>query len=206
MINADLVSAFLTIFSAVFVAELTDKDALLLLAMATRTRPRTVFAAGSLAFVITTAIIVPAGSLLIIYVPIFWIKMAGGGIMLAYAVWELKRVTGAGEVAKTEERFLKRAGGLGRRGFLSAVGALATLDLAGDATELLIIVFVAQFRDPLLVFVSAALALIAATALETILGNRLGRVLSVKRIRYLSIAIFVSLGALIIISGLFFSS
>ncbi len=194
--------AFLTVFAAVFVAELADKDALLLLALATKTKPKTIFAAGSITFVITTAIIVLAGSVLIIYVPILWIKVAGGVIMLAYAVWELRGVIGIGEVEKTEDRLLKRTSGLGGRAFLSVIVALAALDLAGDATELVIIVFVAQLRDPLLVFVSASIALVAATALETIVGNRLRTVLSPQRIRYVSIGIFLLLGVSIIVTTL----
>jgi putative Ca2+/H+ antiporter (TMEM165/GDT1 family) len=203
---ADLLGAFLTILAAVFLAELTDKDALLLVALATRTKPRTLFAAGSIAFVMTTVVIVLAGSVLIIYVPIFWIKVAGGAIMLAYALWELRGVIGIGEVEKTEGRLLKRTNGLGGRAFLSVIGALAALDLAGDATELLIIVFVAHFRDPLLVFVSASTALIAATALETIVGNKMGAILSPQRIRYVSIGIFLILGISIILTSLFLSS
>ncbi len=200
--SADLFGAILTIFAAVFVAELTDKDALLLLALATKTKPKTIFAAGSITFVMTTAIIVLAGSALVIYVPILWIKVAGGVIMLAYAVWELRGVIGIGEVEKTEERLLRHADGLGGRAILSVIVALAALDLAGDATELLIIVFVAQFRNPLLVFVSASMALIVATGLETIVGNRLRTILSPRRIRYASIGIFFLLGASIIVTTL----
>ncbi len=201
-ISGDLFGAFLTAFAAVFVAELTDKDALLLLALATKTKPKTIFAAGSITFVMTTAIIVLAGSALVIYVPILWIKVAGGVIMLAYAVWELRGVIGIGEVEKTEERLLRHADGLGGRAILSVIVALAALDLAGDATELLIIVFVAQFRNPLLVFVSASIALIVATGLETIVGNRLRTILSPRRIRYASIGIFFLLGASIIVTTL----
>src|ERR1700736_3150317 len=89
--DADLV-AFLTIFATLFVAELTDKDALLILALATKTKPRTVFAAGSITFIITTAIIVAVGSILIRFIPILWIKVVGGIIMLAYAAWEIREL------------------------------------------------------------------------------------------------------------------
>jgi putative Ca2+/H+ antiporter (TMEM165/GDT1 family) len=201
-----LLGTFLTIFAAVFVAELTDKDALLLVALATKTKPRTIFAAGSIAFVMTSVVIVLAGSVLIIYVPIFWIKVAGGAIMLAYALWELRGVIGKVGVEKTEERLLRRTSGLGGRAFLSVIGALAALDLAGDATELLIIFFVAHFKDPLLVFISASTSLVADTALETIVGNRLGAILSPRRIRYVSTGIFLVLGVSIILTSLFFSS
>jgi putative Ca2+/H+ antiporter (TMEM165/GDT1 family) len=63
----------------------------------------------------------------------------------------------------------------------SLCSSLIVLDLAGDATELVTSVFVAQFRDVLLVFAGAVAALVAASAVETILGNGLGRVLSARR-------------------------
>ncbi|MCL5068759.1 MAG: TMEM165/GDT1 family protein, partial [Thaumarchaeota archaeon] len=57
----DLLPSFATIFATIFVAELADKDALLLLTLATRIRSWTAFAAGSVAFTITSAIIVSVG-------------------------------------------------------------------------------------------------------------------------------------------------
>src|ERR1700680_4789037 len=85
------IGALLTTMGTMFVAELTDKDALFLLALATKTKASVVFAAGSVAFTITTAIIVLLGSLLITVVPVIAIKLVGGSIMLAYAVVEYYR-------------------------------------------------------------------------------------------------------------------
>ena len=42
----------------------------------------------------------------------------------------------------------------------------------------------------------------AAVAVETALGNRLGRVLSPKRIKFLSIAVFTVIGATVVITSL----
>jgi putative Ca2+/H+ antiporter (TMEM165/GDT1 family) len=86
----------------------------------------------------------------------------------------------------------------GARGFFAMVGSLALLDLAGDATEVLIVVFLARYTDPLLVFSGACLGLIAAVAVETALGNVLGRILTQRRLLYLSAVVFLALGAYII--------
>ena len=80
---------------------------------------------------------------------------------------------------------------------------LMVLDLAGDATEVLTIVYVARFQNVLLVFVGCVIALVAASAVETLIGNRLGKVLSVSRIRYFSLAIFLVIGSIIIITTIF---
>ena len=217
---ASLVVVFLTVSSTIFIAELTDKDALLLLALATKTNPWTVFAAGSTAFTITTAIIVPLGYALVQIVPVFWIKIAGGAIMIVYGFWQyLRRGNGGKELEKEEKRLLSR--GLGAspkndpsikepkkvRGkwsvFLGAVLILALLDLAGDATEVLTIVFVAQIRNAILVFFACVSALVAATAVETAIGHRLGKMLSVERIKLLSLVVFVIIGSFVILSSFY---
>jgi len=201
VLRGDL-AALSTIMGTIFVAELTDKDAFLLIGLATKLRPLAVFAAGSLAFVITTALIVLLGSLLLSLVPILWIKVAGGLVMLAYGLWGLRGLIGAGAIAEEEGRLGRESGRSGLRHFLGMIAALVALDLAGDATEVLTIFFVAHFQDALLVFVGAVTALVAATALETMLGNRLSRVLSARRLRYVSVVIFLSLGAVVLLTAI----
>jgi putative Ca2+/H+ antiporter (TMEM165/GDT1 family) len=198
-----LLGAFITIMGTVFVAELTDKDALFLLALATKTRASLVFVAGSVAFTITTAIIVLLGSVLIAVVPVVVIKLAGGSIMLAYAVLEYYRLSKEERrVDQREERLLERGGQGAWSIFVPAVLTLIALDLAGDATELLTIVFLARYQDALLVFAGAVIGLVAAVAVETALGNRLRTVLSRRRIKYLSIAIFTVIGVTVIVTTL----
>jgi putative Ca2+/H+ antiporter (TMEM165/GDT1 family) len=193
---------FLAIVATIFIAELTDKDALLLLSLGAKMRPLIVFAAGSIAFTISSAIIVLVGSALVAYVPIFWVKIAGGVIMLGYAVLQyLRGLRVETSLKKKEERFLKSLGKKELYAFLGILASLIILDLAGDATELLTIVFVAQYRNVLLVFAGAVVALIAASALETVLGNRLGKLLTAKRIRQLSVVVFLIIGSIIILSS-----
>ena len=79
---------------------------------------------------------------------------------------------------------------------------LVLLDLAGDATEILIIVFVANLQNVVLVFVGSLLALAAATALETTVGHTLSRVLSLHRIKLVSSLVFLTLGIVVIVGML----
>ncbi|MDA4126538.1 MAG: TMEM165/GDT1 family protein [Thaumarchaeota archaeon] len=196
-----ILTAFGTIAAALFVTELTDKDALLILAVATRVRAPVVFLAGAAAFVLDSAIIVALGSLLLSVVPIFWVRVAGGAAMLAYGLWEARGLVGKG-VVEREETKIKGSGSKWKL-FLTLMGSLIVLDLAGDATEILTIVFVAQYASALLVFSAACVGLVAATAVETALGNRLGRILTPSRIRYGSMVVFLVLGVAIILSTYF---
>ena len=192
--------AFATIASALFVTEMTDKDAFLLLTLAAKTRAAVVFLAGATAFVITTAIFVTVGTLISTAVPILWVKLIGGAFMIGYGLWEARNVNSRGDVEK-EERSLERRFG-GWMTFFSIVAGVALLDIAGDATEVLTIVLAARYSSPILVFSAACTGLVSAAAFETALGNRLGRMLTPQRVRYVSMIVFLVLGTFIIISSL----
>lgn len=200
-----LLGAFATIAPAIFVAELTDKDALLLLALSTRIKPWTAFAAGSTAFAISTAIIVTVGFVLTTFINPFWIKLAGGFVMIGYAAYEYF-TTNKQEIEEDKKKLEKRSKdkNVFFRLFLSIISMLVILDLAGDATEVLTIVFVARFQNVLLVFVSCVVALSAASAVETTIGNRLGKLFSFERIRVFSLLVFAIIGMIVIATTIFY--
>lgn len=202
----DLLPAFLTVFSAIFIAELTDKDALLLLTLATRVKPQLAFAAGSIAFTITSAIIVTIGSILTAILPVYWVKIGGGVIMICFAIYEFFEITKEAKKIESEEnaKLNVRQKKDSRSILLSAIAMLVALDLAGDATEVLTIVFVAKFQDALLVFVACVAALVLASGVETVIGHRLGKFLTPGRVRYLSLFVFLSIGLVIIVSTVLF--
>jgi len=123
--------------------------------------------------------------------------------MLAYAVWEYYRFASEERgVEEREQKLLSKRGASAWSIFIPAVLTLIALDLAGDATEVLTIVLVARFQDAAAVFAGAVVGLVAAVAVETALGNRLGRLLSPRRIKFLSIAVFTVIGATVIVTSL----
>jgi len=165
-------------------------------------RPFFVFAAGAVAFTVTSAIIVFLGSVLVEFVPISLVKLAGGVIMLGYALLEYLRGRNIEEAVEVrEEELIRHFGRKEMYAFLGILGSLIVLDLAGDATELLTVVFVAQFDDALLVFTGAVVALVAASAVETALGARLGKLLSAKNVRTLSVIVFLVIGTVIVLTS-----
>lgn len=192
-------AAFAAVAAALFVTELTDKDALLILTLASRRRALTVFLAGSAAFLLTTALFVSLGSVLVAFVPLSWVKLAGGGFMVAYGLWEARGLVGVGVVEKEKKEIEETKGWW--RAFAAMVAALALLDIAGDATEVLTIILVTQYSNLLFVFAASATGLVTATAAETILGNRVGQMLTQKRMRYFSIVVFLLIGTYIIASA-----
>ena len=193
---AGLFDPFLTVAGTIFVAELTDKDALLLLTLATRMRPLVAFFAGATAFTITTSIIVTIGYFLVSIVPVFWIRLAGGFVMIAFGIWQYISTGDSDEKKLVEQTKRKSALSI----FLGAVSLLILLDLAGDATEVLTIVFVARY-SVLLVFVAAVVALVTASAVETSLGSTLKRFLSQARLRLLSLVVLLLIGSAIVLTS-----
>ena len=182
--------------------KLTDKDALLLLSLARWVKAWVVFAVGSVAFTITSAIIVTLGRFLISYVPVSWVSLAGGTIMICYGVWSFFHAKSDEEEMTGMEMKLSAKATNGMTSvFLSALGLLLLLDLAGDATEVLTVLFVTRFGDAFLVFIATVIALIAATAVETTIGNRLSRILSATRIRVFSSLLFLVIGTTAVLSA-----
>lgn len=192
----DFLASLGAIAGAIFLAELADKDAFLLLTVSTKIKARVVFLAGVTAFTINTALFVTLGTLIIAVVPVYWVRLAGGVVMISYGLWEGRALVGMEEVEREEAKVEKS--GTPWRAFIALVAALALLDIAGDATEVLTIVFVARYADPPLVFLGACAGLFCAAAIETSLGNRAGRYLTAQRLRYISVFVFLSLGTYII--------
>lgn len=191
-----ILTAFATIVLTIFVLELTDKDALLLLTLATRVKPWTAFLSGATAFTITSAVIVTLGYFLIKVVPISWVRVAGGFVMIGFALFEYLR-------NESEEERVPHAGkGSEWSLLLATVPMLVLLDLSGDATEVMTIVFMARFSNALLVFFGAVVALVIASAVTTFLGRRLAHVLSSARMRVLSLILFVVIGTVVVVTSL----
>ena len=109
------------------------------------------------------------------------------------------------EEDEEESRMIERATQrTGWRVFLGAVSLLILLDLAGDGTEVLEIFYVAHYGIVLLVFLGSITGLIAASALETIIGGRLVRILSVARIKVFSLLVFLIIGSIIVATTLIY--
>jgi putative Ca2+/H+ antiporter (TMEM165/GDT1 family) len=64
------------------------------------------------------------------------------------------------------------------------------------------VVFAARYADLPLVFLSVLAGLVCAVAVQTTLGNRLGRILTQKRLRVFSAVVFLALGLVIVVPAL----
>jgi putative Ca2+/H+ antiporter (TMEM165/GDT1 family) len=149
-------------------------------------------------------IIVTLGYFLASILPVSLITITGGAIMIGYGAWSLVKAhkSEEKEVSRAERRMSFNASKNVWAVFLTTVPFLMLLDLTGDATEVLTILFVARFENTLLVFMGAVCALVAASAIETMIGNRLSKILTRDRIRIFSPLVFLVMGTAAILAAL----
>ena len=186
-----------TVFVAVFLLELPDKTALAALLLATRHRPLPIFLGAAAAFVIQSAVAVAAGSLLSL-LPREPIRIGAGLLFLLMAALivrqNLKKVEGneRGDVEREERRQ--------RQPWVTAF-LVIFIGEWGDLTQLATAALQARYRDPIVVFTAATLALWLVTAIAVTLGNRLGAWIPQRPLQFVAAGVMV-LVAIALISGL----
>lgn len=186
----------LAVFGIIFVAELPDKTALAALVLATHYAPLPVFVGAALALTVQSAVAVAAGRLLAL-LPSWAIHYGAGLLFLVSAVFMWRR-RGAGGV----DRRQVPQGSNTRASFGRAFGTVfAVVFVAewGDLTQLGTAALAAHYRDPLVVFCGATLALWAVAALAVLVGNRAGKLFDPDRTKKVAAGVFALIGVLLMV-------
>jgi putative Ca2+/H+ antiporter (TMEM165/GDT1 family) len=160
-------------FGAIFLVELPDKTFIATLVLSTRFRPLLVWVGVGLAFAVQTSIAVGLGKAAA-FLPVTWVR--GGAVVLflggAFLLFREARSADA-EEAETEEEFAERAGTTPKQGFSAVAASFLVLFAAewGDLSQLLTLSLVAQYDDPVSVFVGALGALLAVSGVAVLTGR-----------------------------------
>ena len=186
----------LTVFIAIFLLELPDKTALATLLLATRHRPLPIFMGAAGAFLIQSLVAVAAGTLLSL-LPREPIRIGAGILFLLMAALLVRQNLKKTEVE--EEREVEREEQRHRRPFVTAFTVVFVAEW-GDLTQLATAALQARYREPVIVFTAATLALWSVTAVAVILGNRLGAWIPERPLQLAAAGVMV-LVALALISG-----
>ena len=187
----------LTVFTVIFLLELPDKTALAALLLATRHRPIPVFFGTAAAFLIQSAVAVASGSLLSL-LPREPIRIGAGILFLIMAALVIRQ-----NLRKTEadeSREVEREERRHRRPFVTAFAVVFVAEW-GDLTQLATAALQARYRDAVIVFSAATLALWAVSALAVTVGNRLGAWIPERPLQLAAAGVMV-LVAIALISGL----
>jgi putative Ca2+/H+ antiporter (TMEM165/GDT1 family) len=186
---------FATVFGVIFLIELPDKTALATLILATKHRPLPVFFGAGAAFVVQTVVAVAAGSIFSL-LPRDPVRIGAGLLFLALAAVTAvtnrpKEADEEKEVEKVEKRF--------RTPLISAFVVVFVAEW-GDLSQLATAAFQARYRQPVLVFTAALLALWGVAALAAAAGNRIGTMVPERPLQYAA-ALVMAVIALLLISG-----
>lgn len=186
-----------TVFTVIFLLELPDKTALAALLLATRHRPFPIFLGTAAAFVIQSAVAVAAGSIFAL-LPREPVRIGAGILFLVMAALLVRQNLKKTEVQ--EEREVEREEQRHRRPFVTAFIVVFVAEW-GDLTQLATAALQARYREPVVVFVAATLALWAVSAIAVGLGNRLGAWVPERPLQFAAAAVMV-LVAIALITGL----
>jgi putative Ca2+/H+ antiporter (TMEM165/GDT1 family) len=186
-----------TVFTVIFLLELPDKTALAALLLATRHRPLPVFLGAAAAFVIQSTVAVLAGSLLSL-LPRAPIRIGAGLLFLVMAALLIRRNLRKDEA--DEKRAVEQEEVKHQRPFVAAFSLVFVAEW-GDLTQLATAALQARYRQPVIVFVAATLALWTVSAIAVTLGNRLGAWVPERPLQLAAAGVMV-LVAIALITGL----
>jgi putative Ca2+/H+ antiporter (TMEM165/GDT1 family) len=187
----------LTVFVVVFLIELPDKTALAALLLATRHRPIPVFVGAAAAFLVQSLVAVIAGSLFGL-LPREPVRIGAGILFLVMAALLVRQNLKKVEAEEAAE--LDREEGRYRRPLVTAFMVVFVAEW-GDLSQLATAAFQARYREPVIVFTAATLALWVVSAIAVVLGNRLGAWIPERPLQFAAAGVMV-LVAIALITGL----
>lgn len=186
------------VFGLIFLTELPDKTAVATMVLATRHPPVPVFAGVAAAFTIQSVVAIFAGSLLGL-LPHDLVRAVAALLFFVMAILTVRKNPGKEEaeeaqaVARAERRY--------GRAFLTAFGVIF-LSEWGDLSQLATAALQAHYRQPLVIFTAATLALWVVAAMAVMLGNRLGALIPQRPLQYAAAGVMVVVGIVLIIGVL----
>lgn len=190
-------SLAVTVFVVIFLIELPDKTALAALLLATRHRPVPVFVGAAVAFLVQSLVAVIAGSIFAL-LPREPVRIGAGLLFLVMAALLIRQNLKKAEAQEAAE--VEREEGRYRRPLVTAFVVVFVAEW-GDLSQLATAAFQARYREPLIVFTAATLALWAVSAIAVVLGNRLGAWIPERPLQFAAAGVMV-LVAIALITGL----
>jgi Ca2+/H+ antiporter, TMEM165/GDT1 family len=187
----------LTVFTIIFLLELPDKTALAALLLATRHRPVPIFVGTAAAFLIQSLVAVAAGSFFAL-LPREPVRIGAGILFLGLALFLVRQ--NLRQADSNEREQVEREERRHRRPMLTAF-LLVFVAEWGDLTQLATAALQARYREPVIVFVAATLALWSVSAIAIAVGNRLGAWVPQRPLQFAAAGV-MTLAGVALISGL----
>ncbi len=187
----------IVVFAVVAVLQLPGKSNFGVITLATRHPYRDVFIGASVGLGAATVVSVTLGygAETVLGPYLFWVKVAGGLVLVAFGVREILRVPGpVHEPGEGTPAVAHTA----RQVRTAALGLAFLLEM-GDNTQILAILFVASTGNVVLVFVAVTAALIMITAVSSRGAGYLHEHVPEERLRIVLGGLLISVGLLTIL-------
>jgi len=176
---------------SIAVMEFGDKTQVGVLTLSARYKLRApIFLGAMAAFAVVCTLGVGIGEALVSVLPLWLLSKISGVVFIALGLLMLR-----GLEKEKESSMIGR-----RRGPFASTFLMIFVSEFGDKTQIAMITLAAKFGSPLEVLVGALLALGAITALGTLVGERIARIVPMGIIRKTAAAIFVAIGLLTLAS------
>jgi putative Ca2+/H+ antiporter (TMEM165/GDT1 family) len=183
-------TAFITAFVLVTIAEMADKTQLLTLSLACRYPARKVLIGVALAIAVLNLVAVVIGAVAGRFIPVTAVKIGAGVLFLGFGLWNLlakDKPQAAEECEVKSDKYV----------ILAVMGAFLIAEI-GDKTQLATLSLGARFEGSILnsvgVWLGATVGMILANALAVIIGHTAGRRVPEKLMKRISGALFVGFG------------
>jgi len=191
-------TAFITAFVLVTVAEMADKTQLLTLSLACRYPARKVLIGVALAIAVLNLIAVVIGAVAGRFIPVTAVKIGAGSLFLGFGLWNLLSREKPQEAEECEVKSDKYV-------ILAVTGAFLIAEM-GDKTQLAALSLGARFEGSILssvgVWLGATLGMVLANALAVIIGHTAGRRVPEKLMKRVSGLLFIGFGIWTLVGAL----
>lgn len=191
-------TAFITAFVLVTIAEMADKTQLLTLSLACRYPARKVLVGVAIAIAILNLVAVVIGAMAGRFIPVTAVKIGAGVIFLAFGAWNLlakDKPEEAEDCQVRSDRFVT----------LAVTGAFLIAEI-GDKTQLATLSLGARFEGSLLsaiaVWAGATVGMILANSLAVVIGHTAGRRVPERLMKRISGGLFIAFGIWTLIEAL----
>jgi len=180
--------SFFSSLALIFIAELGDKTQLLALSFAAKYKPAKVIFGVLIGTLVVHLFSVIIGEKLTSFIPEILLKIIIGLSFVGFGIWTLR-----GDSCDKEKQGFKKLGPV------MTVAIAFFLAELGDKTQLATISLAAEYRSFIGVWLGSSLGMVVSDGIAVMVGVVAGKKIPEKVIKYISAAIFILFGALIIL-------
>ena len=187
------VLAVVSAFVLILVAELGDKTQLSVISLSSSYRWQHVFVGSMLAFLAVDGVSIAVGGSLLALVPLRYVQIVSGVVFVIFGVVPLLR-----REKNEDSSVVKRRSTMP---LIASFSLIALMEL-GDKTQILTITLAAQ-SSPIPVLVGMLAAFTLLTGAAVLVGAKLVSRLPMKWLKIVTSMLFIALGAISIVAGVF---